>query len=94
MEVIATLRQNIVNMSEEAEGLKQDYKLKKAKAKYLKRQLKETDEQKQVWILFQLLKKKSKKIKLLKQKKLTFSKSTLKAWVWCSKVIVVPLRTL
>ena len=54
MEVIATLRQNIVNMSEEAEGLKQDYKLKKAKAKYLKRQLKETDEQKQVWILSQL----------------------------------------
>ena len=79
MEVIATLRQNIVNMSEEAEGLKQDYKLKKAKAKYLKRQLKETDEQKQVWILFKLSKRSlSKKIKLLKQNKVGIFKVNIK----------------
>ena len=79
MEVIATLRQNIVNMSEEAEGLKQDYKLKKAKAKYLKRQLKETDEQKQVWILSKLSKRSlSKKIKLFKQNKVSIFKVNIK----------------
>ena len=78
MEVIATLRQNIVNMSEEAEGLKQDYKLKKAKAKYLKRQLKETDEQKQVWILFQLLKKKVEENKVIKTKKVNIFKVNIK----------------